>query len=132
LRSSDRQFCVLYTVTRYDAPTLRVHGVAHLESLIRQSSNRNMRENVLAAALHQRFLNCPQYARLLARTARSALSELNIAGLSDSAKALVLSVLLHEVKRPFFLVVADNHLAVRFHQELANLSRYPVYFYPNS
>jgi len=91
-----------------------------------------MRENVLATALHQRFLDCPQYARLLARTARAAVGELNISGLADSAKSLILSVLMHEVKRPFFLVVPDNHAANRFHQELANLSRYPVYFYPSS
>jgi transcription-repair coupling factor (superfamily II helicase) len=91
-----------------------------------------MRENVLANVLHQRFLDCPQYARLLARTARSAQGELNIAGLSDSAKSLILSVLLHEVKRPFFLIVSDNHVAARFHQEIATLSRYPVYLYPSS
>ncbi|HEY9775106.1 MAG TPA: transcription-repair coupling factor [Planktothrix sp.] len=90
-----------------------------------------MRENLLATALHQRFLDCSQYARLLARTARSAVSELNIAGLTDSAKSLVLSVLLHEVKRPFFLVVPDNHVAAKYHAELANLTRYPVYFFPN-
>jgi transcription-repair coupling factor (superfamily II helicase) len=102
-----------------------------LES-IKQTANKNMRENALATALHQRFLECPQYARLLARTARAAASELNIAGLTDSAKSLILSVLLHEAKRPFFLVVSDNHVAARYHQELANLSRYPVYFYPSS
>ncbi|MGH9552959.1 MAG: hypothetical protein ACRD3W_26500, partial [Terriglobales bacterium] len=66
-----------------------------------------MRENALATALHQRFLDCPQYARLLARTARAASAELNISGLADSAKTLILSVLMHEVKRPFFLVVSD-------------------------
>jgi transcription-repair coupling factor (superfamily II helicase) len=91
-----------------------------------------MRENALATALHQRFLDCPQYARLLSRTARAAKGELNIAGLADSAKSLILSVLLHEVKRPFFFVVPDNHVAARYHQELANLCRYPVYFYPAS
>ncbi|HEY9718849.1 MAG TPA: hypothetical protein V6C69_15360, partial [Trichormus sp.] len=98
----------------------------------KQTANKNMRENALATALHQRFLECPQYARLLARTARAAATELNIAGLADSAKSLILSVLLHEVKRPFFLVVSDNHVAARYHQELANLSRYPVLFYPSS
>ncbi len=41
-------------------------------------------------------------------------------------------MLIHEVKRPFFFVVPDNHVAARYHQELANLSRYPVYFYPQS
>ncbi|HEY9678515.1 MAG TPA: transcription-repair coupling factor [Drouetiella sp.] len=91
-----------------------------------------MRENVLATALHQRFLDCPQYARLLARTARAAAGELNISGLADSAKSLILSVLMHEVKRPFFLIVPDNHAGARFQQELSNLSRYPVYFYPSS
>jgi transcription-repair coupling factor (superfamily II helicase) len=91
-----------------------------------------MRENVLATALHQRFLDCPQYARLLARTARAAVGELNISGLADSAKSLILSVLMHEVKRPFFLIVPDNHAGARFQQELSNLSRYPVYFYPSS
>ncbi len=91
-----------------------------------------MRDNPLAAALHQLFLDCPQYARLLARTARHAQGELNIAGLTDSAKSLVLSVLLHAVKRPFVLVVPDNHVAARFHQELTNLVRFPVYLYPSS
>ncbi len=91
-----------------------------------------MRENALATALHQRFLDCPQYARLLARTARAAVGELNISGLADSAKSLILSVLMHEVKRPFFLIVPDNHAGARFQQELSNLTRYPVYFYPLS
>jgi transcription-repair coupling factor len=91
-----------------------------------------MRENALSAALHQRFLECPQYARLLARTARAANGELNIAGLTDSAKTLILSLLMHEVKRPFFLVVPDNHVGARFHQEISNLSRYPVFFYPSA
>src|SRR6185369_6770003 len=81
-----------------------------------------MRENALSAALHQRFLESPQYARLLARTARRALGEVNVAGLTDSAKTLILSVLEHEVKRPFFFVVPDNHTGARFHQEFSNLS----------
>ncbi len=91
-----------------------------------------MRDNVLASQLHQRFLDCPQYARLLARTARASQSEVHISGLSDSAKSLILSLLLHEVKRPFFLVAADNHQATRYYQEIVNLCRYPVYFYPAS
>lgn len=91
-----------------------------------------MRENALATALHQRFLDCPQYARLLARTARASASELNIAALTDSAKTLILSMLMHEIKRPLFLIVADNHIGARFQQELVNLSRYPVFFYPAS
>ncbi len=91
-----------------------------------------MRENALATVLHQRFLECPQYARLLARTARASLGELNISGLTDSAKTLILSLLMHEVKRPFFMVVPDNHIGARFQQELANLVRYPVFFYPAS
>jgi transcription-repair coupling factor len=91
-----------------------------------------MRENALSAALHQRFLECPQYARLLARTARAANGELNIAGLTDSAKTLILSLLMHEVKRPFFLIVPDNHVGARFHQEISNLSRYPVFFFPSA
>jgi len=97
-----------------------------------QNSKRELRENALASALHQRFLNSPQYAKLLARTARHSQSELNLAGLSDSAKSLVLSVLNHEVKRPFFVIVQDNQVASRLKHELANLSRYPVYFYPSS
>jgi transcription-repair coupling factor (superfamily II helicase) len=91
-----------------------------------------MRENALSTALHQRFLDCPQYARLLARTARAAGGELNIAGLTDSAKTLILSLLMHEIKRPFFMVVPDNHVGARFHQEIGNLSRYPVFFYPSA
>jgi len=91
-----------------------------------------MSENLLASALHQRFLDCPQYARLLARTARAYQGELQIAGLSDSAKSLILSLLLHEVKRPFFLVASDNHQAARYYQELSNLSSHPVFLYPAS
>jgi transcription-repair coupling factor (superfamily II helicase) len=92
-----------------------------------------MRENVLVTLLHQRFIDCPQYARLLARTARAAANtELNLAGLADSAKSLIFSVLLHETKRPFVLVVSDNHSAARFHQEISNLTRHPVFLYPFS
>jgi transcription-repair coupling factor (superfamily II helicase) len=91
-----------------------------------------MRDNALANNLHQLFLDSPQYARLLARTARASNNEVNIAGLSDSAKSLVVSALLHEIKRPIFLVVADNHSGARYQQELENLSRFPVYFYPFS
>lgn len=94
-----------------------------------------MRENPLANALHQVFLNSPHYARLLSRTAKHAgrtHTELNLAGLSDSAKSLVLTVLLHEVRRPMFLVVQDNHVGAHYHQEFNNLSKYPVFFYPSS
>jgi len=92
-----------------------------------------MRENVLAQVLHQRFLECPQYAKLLARTApQAARGEVHVTGLSDSAKSLILSLLHHEVRRPFFVVASDNHHAARYHQEISNLSRYPVFFYPAS
>jgi transcription-repair coupling factor (superfamily II helicase) len=94
-----------------------------------------MRENPLANALHQVFLNSPHYARLLSRTARHAgrsHTELNLAGLTDSAKSLVLTVLQHQVRRPMFLVVQDNHLGAHYHQEFNNLSKYPVFFYPSS
>lgn len=92
-----------------------------------------MRENVLAQVLHPSFLECPQYARLLARTApQAAQGEVHVTGLSDSAKSLITALLHHEVKRPFFLVASDNHHAARYHQEITNLSRFPVFFYPNS
>ncbi|MBX9666554.1 MAG: transcription-repair coupling factor [Candidatus Obscuribacterales bacterium] len=91
-----------------------------------------MRDNPLANALHQVFINSPNYARLLARTARHSSTELNLAGLTDSAKTLVLTVLQHEIRRPVFLVVADNHLGAFYHQEFNNLSRYPVFLYPSS
>ncbi|HMX45206.1 MAG TPA: hypothetical protein PKC93_04605, partial [Candidatus Obscuribacter sp.] len=87
----------------------------------------------LVAKLHQLFLDSPQYAKLLGRTARgSGKNELNLVGLTDSAKSLVLSVLTHETRRPLVLVVQDNHSGARYHQELINLSRYPVFFYPSS
>lgn len=70
-----------------------------------------MRDNKLANALHESFRNSPVYARLLARTARGAKTELNLAGLTDSAKSLILSCLQHEIRRPVFLVVQDNHVA---------------------
>ncbi len=91
-----------------------------------------MRDNVLAQALHQHFLHCPQYAKILARTAKHSKQELHITGLSDSAKSLVLSLLHHEIRRPFFLVAPDHHHAARYHQELSNLSRYNVLLYPAS
>lgn len=92
-----------------------------------------MRENVLAQVLHQSFLECSQYARLLARTApQAARGEVHVTGLSDSAKSLILSLLHHEVRRPFFVIASDNHHAARYHQEISNLSRYPVFFYPAS
>jgi transcription-repair coupling factor (superfamily II helicase) len=91
-----------------------------------------MRDNVLAAALQQKIQDCPQYARLLSRTAKSFAGELTIGGLFDSAKSLILSMLLGEVKRPFFLVVADNHQAASYYQEIYNLSRYPTFLYPAS
>jgi len=91
-----------------------------------------MRDNPLANALHQVFINSPNYARLLARTAKQAQTELNLAGLTDSAKTLVLTVLQHEIRRPMFLVVAGNHSGAFFHQEFTALSRYPVFLYPSS
>lgn len=87
----------------------------------------------LVSRLHQLFLDSPQYAKLLGRTARGAArTELNLVGLTDSAKSLVFSVLAHETRRPLILVVQDNHTGARYHQELSNLSRYPVFFYPSS
>jgi len=91
-----------------------------------------MRNSNLAAKLHQLFISSPQYARLLARTAKGGAGELNLTGLTDSAKSLVLSVLSHETKRSVFLVVQDNHTGARYHQELTNLSKYPIYVYPSS
>lgn len=91
-----------------------------------------MRDNVLAQALHQHFLDCPQYAKILARTARQSKQELHITGLSDSAKSLVLSLLHHEIKRPIFLIAPDHHHAARYHQEIANLSRYKAFLFPAS
>lgn len=91
-----------------------------------------MRDNVLAQALHQHFLDCSQYAKILARTAKQSRQELHITGLSDSAKSLVLSLLHHEIKRPFFLVAPDHHHAARYQQEIANLSRFKVFLYPAS
>ena len=91
-----------------------------------------MRDNVLAQALHQHFLDCSQYAKILARTAKHSRQELHITGLSDSAKSLVLSLLHHEIKRPFFLVAQDHHHAARYHQEISNLSRFNVFLYPAS
>lgn len=91
-----------------------------------------MRDNVLAQALHQHFLDCPQYAKILARTAKQSRQELHITGLSDSAKSLILALLHHEIRRPFFLVAADHNHAARYHQELSNLSKYKVLMYPAS
>ena len=86
----------------------------------------------LAAKLQKLFIASPQYARLLSRTAKGVKGELNLTGLTDSAKSLVLSVLSHETKRPCVLIVQDNHTGARYHQELINLVRYPVFLYPSS
>jgi len=91
-----------------------------------------MRDNALAASLHQLFVDSPQYARLLASTAKASHSELTITGLSDSAKSLVVSALLHQIKRPILLVIADNHIGARYQLELSCLSRFPLFFFPFS
>lgn len=91
-----------------------------------------MRENKLATSLHDSFVNSPNYARLLARTARGAKSEVNLAGLTDSSKSLIMSCLQHEIKRPVIFVVQDNHTGAHFHQELNNLTKYQVFLYPSS
>ena len=85
----------------------------------------------LVSRLHQLFLDSPQYAKLLGRTARGAArTELNLVGLTDSAKSLVFSVLAHETRRPLILVVQDNHTGARYHQELSNLSRNQIHHTP--
>lgn len=91
-----------------------------------------MLDNKLANALHQSFLESPNYARLLARTAKGAKSELNLAGLTDSSKSLLLSCIQHEIKRPVYLITQDNHTSAHYHQELSNLSKYKVFLYPAS
>lgn len=91
-----------------------------------------MRDNYLAQALHQQFLDCKQYAKLLSRTAKASGTEVHITGLLDSAKSLVCSLLLHEVKRPIFLITADHHHATRYLEEIGNLSRYRTFLYPVS
>src|SRR5262249_37228092 len=102
------------------------------ETVIRSRQILSMRDSALSNALVESFTHCPQYARLLARTARATTGQLNIAGLTDSAKSLVLSVLIQEIKRPIVLVVPDNHLGARFQLELLNLTRFPVLFFPAS
>ena len=92
--------------------------------------------NPLADFLKQRLSSCPQYARLLARI-RQHLSghralEMNALGLSDSAKSLILSGLLQDLGRPLFFVVADNHLASFYEQELSGISSLPILLYPAS
>jgi transcription-repair coupling factor (superfamily II helicase) len=91
-----------------------------------------MQENVLAQALYQRFLSCPQYAKLLNRVSHNTVNEVHVIGLHDSAKSLVSSFLQQETKRPFFLISSDNHHAARYQQEISNLTRFPVYLYPAS
>ncbi len=74
------------------------------------------RANVLTAVLQERFIQSSQYARILKRTVNHSLDQLNITGLTDSAKSLLLSLLIAEVKRPFFLLVSDNHQAGHYEQ----------------
>jgi transcription-repair coupling factor (superfamily II helicase) len=97
-----------------------------------ESSQAFMQNANLASKLQKLFVASPQYARLLSRTAKGARGELNLTGLTDAAKSLVISNLAHETRRPIFLVVQDNHTGARYHQELINLVRYPVYLYPSS
>ncbi len=91
-----------------------------------------MHDNQLSLALQQRIQHCAQYARLLTRTARAQQADTSVVGLSDSAKSFILAMLLSDVKRPLFLVTSDNHQAAGYYQELSNLSRAPIYFYPAS
>ncbi len=87
--------------------------------------------NPVATLLQQRLLQCPQYARLLARSRQKNL-DINIAGLTDSAKSLLLSTLSQDLKRPIFFIVADNHLAAFYERELTEMGPGSVLLYPAS
>ena len=91
-----------------------------------------IKDTQLISQLQQHFIACRPYARLLAKTARDSAAEVNLNGLHDSAKSLLLSVLVQEIKRPLIVVAADAQQAIRFYQELVNLSRVPVFLYPAS
>ncbi len=95
----------------------------------------SMLVNPLADFLEPRLLQCPQYARLLARLRRPAediSTESSIAGLTDSAKSLILSGLLSDLRQPLFFVVSDSHQAAFFERELNDICKYPVLMYPAS
>lgn len=96
------------------------------------SSSNYMRNNPLAASLYDLFLKSSKFARLVTRLNRSKEGELNISGLTDSAKTLVLSVMQHQIKKPLVMICQDNHSAAHYHQEFNNLSKYKVLWYPAS
>ncbi len=92
-------------------------------------------QNPLANFIEPRLLQCPQYARLLARLRRQdkdVQSESTIAGLTDSAKSLLLSGMLSDLRQPLFFVVSDSHQAAFYERELNDICEYPVLTYPAS
>lgn len=102
---------------------------------MRVAPSNYMRNNPLAASLYELFLNSPKFARLITRVNSSKEAkgnELNISGLTDSAKTLILSVMQHQVKKPLVMICQDNHSAAHYHQEFTNLSRFKVLWYPAS
>ncbi len=92
-------------------------------------------QNLLANFIESRLLPCPQYARLLARLKRQDKgenSESTVAGLTDSAKSLLISGLLTDLRQPLFFIVSDSHQAAFYERELSDICNYPVFIYPAS
>ncbi len=90
------------------------------------------RNQELTDALFARFDSCRAYTRLLARVRGAAGEDLTVTGLTGSARSLVLSQLVKQVKRPLFMIVEDNQQAAAYYQELLCLSPCPVFLYPAS
>ena len=92
--------------------------------------------NPLANFLEPRLSRCPQYARLLARLRRQRGAdkhdESTVAGLTDSAKSLLLSGILTDLRQPLFFIVSDSHQAAFYERELNDICQYPVLMYPAS
>ena len=92
--------------------------------------------NPLASFIETRLSQCPQYARLIARLQRQSEEnvdkEVTIGGLTDSAKSLLMSGVLTNLRQPLFFIVSDSHQAAFYERELNDICQYPVLTYPAS
>ncbi len=80
----------------------------------------------------QQLYNCAKYNQILRQVRNNQFKELNIAGLNDSARALIISTLFFELKKTLIIIEPDNHAGIKLYQELQNLNSNQVYFYPSS
>ncbi len=95
-----------------------------------------MSRNPLTSFIEPRLSHCPQYDRLIARLKRQSGAgkddEVVVAGLTDSAKSLLISGVLTNLRQPLFFIVSDSHQAAFYECELSDICQYPVLTYPAS